>query len=85
MATEDYGVKGHPDVRSWSEQIVQPLVRGALRVVKSGGHVALHGQDRRNMPVLTTIMTAFMTAGFEKVAEYRYGKTSGQSVVVFQH
>ena len=84
MATEDYGVEGHSDVRAWSERIVQPLVRGALRVLKPSGHVAFHGQDRRNMPVLTTLLTAFSVAGFEKISEYRYGKTVGQSVVVMR-
>jgi len=82
MATEDYGVEGHSDVRAWSERVVQPLVRGALRVLKPSGHVAFHGQDRRNMPVLTALLTTFSAAGFQNVAEYRYGKTVGQSVVV---
>jgi 16S rRNA G966 N2-methylase RsmD len=82
--TEDYGEGGHHDMRTWSEHIVQPLVRGSLRVMRSGGYVIIHGQDRDKVPVLATFLTAFNIAGFDKVAEYRYGKTAGQSVLILR-
>lgn len=84
MATEDYGNGGHSDVRSWVENIVHPLVRGAHRVVRSGGHVAIHCQDRSGTPVLTAVLTAFTAASWQKVGEHEYGKASGQVVLAFR-
>ena len=61
-----------------------PLIQGALRVIKSGGFIAVHGQDRPGVPVLLMLNEEFLGAGFDKIVEYKYGKTHGQSVIVFQ-
>ncbi len=84
MSTEDYGSPGFGDIQSWRENIVEPLVMGSIRVIKSGGYVAVHGQDKKNFPILTTLKTSFSISEFEKIDEFSYGKSKGQSIVVFR-
>lgn len=84
LDTEDYGGGGRRSVRDWSTSVAVPLARSARRILKAGGRIAVHGQDRASVPVLSLLYTAFTCAGFDLEAEYRYGKTAGQSVLIWR-
>jgi hypothetical protein len=81
--TEAYGVPGSKG-QGWVEHIAKPLVDGAARVLRPGGVVIVHGQDRPNLAVLSCLLACFLGAGFENVSEYKYGKRGGQKVVIFR-
>ena len=81
--TEAYGVPGSKG-RGWVEHIAKPLVDGATRVLRPGGVVVIHGQDRPNLAVLSILLACFLGAGFKEVASHQYGKRSGQKIAVFK-
>lgn len=83
VSTEDYGLGKSASFREWTNKIVLPLVDGARRVLKPGGKVAIHAQDRKGMPVLSTFMGVFLAAGFRLESEYKYGRKEGQKVIVY--
>ena len=83
LDTEDYGhgVKG---LTGWVSSIMVPLVILSRRVLRPGGRVAIHAQDRPKVPVRSTVLSSFLSAGFVLEADHRYGKRGGQSVAVFR-
>jgi 16S rRNA G966 N2-methylase RsmD len=80
--TEDYGT-GIISMESWIPKILQPLVSGAARVVRPGGYIAVHGQDRPSSPILSAIRAGFATSKMEQIVELPYGR-SGQSIIVYR-
>lgn len=85
MGTEDYqGVETHSSSQIWSEKIAQPLALGAKRVLRPGGLVAIHGQERRNLPVSTILMSSLSMLDFKKIDEFSYGRNNSQLVFVFK-
>ena len=83
MDTENYGNGTSRSSREWSQFFVIPFVNLCKRVLRSDGTVMIHGQDRPKVPVLTTLITGFLSSGFKIRGEYKYGKTPGQSVILF--
>jgi 16S rRNA G966 N2-methylase RsmD len=83
--TEEYSESKVGSIRSWINSILHPLVEGVRRVLKPNGKIAIHGQDRPSVPVLSLIYTAFSCAGFLLDREMKYGKKPGQSILIFMN
>lgn len=83
LDTENYGDGNDRTVRQWVTDIAIPLAKYGLLLLKPGGFVAVHGQDRPSAPVLSMLYTAFSCVGFKISSEFKYGKKAGQSVIVF--
>jgi 16S rRNA G966 N2-methylase RsmD len=79
--TEDYG-NGNKTIRQWVTDILIPMTK-FRRILKDGGYIAIHGQDRPGVPVLSFIYSAFSCAGYKLKAEHKYGKKPGQSVLIW--
>ena len=83
LDTEDYGNGIELTLRNWVTSIVIPLSECGLRILNPGGFFAVHGQDRPNIPVLSSILAGFSGRGFELIGEYKYGKREGQAVLIY--
>lgn len=81
--SEDYG-EGVQSYRHWTESILIPLGQESKRIIRPGGIVAIHGQDRKSLPVLSMILGTFMSSGFKLISESRYGKRENQKILIFQ-
>lgn len=82
--TEDYGVGSYGSVDRWIHSIVIPLTRGCSRVLRHDGRVAIHVQEKSNLPVMSSVLSCFCGAGWSVVDEYKYGRKSGQKVLIFK-
>ena len=84
LDTEDYGNDGILTLRNWVTSIVIPLSECGSRILKPRGIFAVHGQDRPNVPVLSSILAGFSGHGFRLINEFKYGKREGQAVLIFR-
>ena len=82
-STEDYGGE-KLNMRSWVQSILVPLVRLSQRVLRFDGILAIHAQDRKSLPILSMVLGTCLTAGFELIHEFKYGKKPGQAVLIFK-
>jgi 16S rRNA G966 N2-methylase RsmD len=83
LDSEKYGnSQEHSSTREWVESFVIPFVRGMKRVLRPGGVAGLHLQDRRNVPALSLFLAAMSSSSFKVIREFKYGKTSGQIVLI---
>lgn len=82
LNTEDYGVVGKGS--NWVQDLIVPLVRNFQKILRRDGKIAIHVQDRPKVPVKSVILTACLSSGFEVEREFLYGKTKGQSVLLFR-
>jgi 16S rRNA G966 N2-methylase RsmD len=85
LNTEDYGNHDTRTLREWLCEIAIPLSSKCKRILKHNGLVAIHGQDRPNVPVLSIIYTAFSCSGYNLKHEFKYGKKIGQSVLIWSY
>jgi len=84
LDTEDYGNE-LLTLRNWITSIVIPLSECGSKILKPGGIFAIHGQDRSNVPVLSSILAGFSGRSYELINEFKYGKREGQSVLIFKN
>jgi len=83
FSTEDYGHKV-VDTREWLDSVLVPFAKMSLKLLKPNGRVAIHAQNRKDMPMLSIVSAVFTSAGFSLENEWKYGKKPGQSVLVFK-
>lgn len=84
LDTEDYGNGHNRTVRQWTENVAIPLAQLSVHTLHDDGRVAIHSQDRSGVSVLSIMYAAFACSDFELVADLKYGKKPGQSVLVWQ-
>lgn len=71
-------------IEDWVNSIMKPLASQCIRILPSDGRVILHLQDRPGMKSLTIGLQIMQDVGFVPIQEFKYGRTPGQKVVVFQ-
>ena len=84
LDTENYCDDKNRTTRQWVSDFVIPLANKSKLVLNYNGHIAVHGQDRLNMSVLSLLYTAFTCSGYSLRYEYKYGKKPGQSILIFK-
>ncbi len=84
LDTEDYGHDLPRTFREWTVRVAIPLVRLSAKLLNDFGVAVIHCQDRPSVPVLSILYAAFQCSGFTLAREFRYGKTAGQSVLVWK-
>jgi 16S rRNA G966 N2-methylase RsmD len=82
---ENYGSDSmSTSLEQWIKSVVVPLVSLSKRVLNERGQIAVHVQDKPRVPVLSSVLSCFLGAGYQISSEYKYGKRGGQKVIMFK-